>query len=50
MVLLTQAEVAHRKGEKEQAKALATRAMEALPKESASWIQAQDIIYRADDK
>ena len=50
MVLLTQAEVAHRRGEKEQAKALATRAMEALPKESASWIQAQDIIYRADDK
>ncbi|MDF1750748.1 MAG: M48 family metalloprotease [Alphaproteobacteria bacterium] len=50
MVLLTQAEVAHRQGDKEQAKSLATRAMDALPKDSASWIQAQDIIYRADDK
>lgn len=50
MVYLTQAEVALRTGEKAQAKVLAKRAMETLPEGSASWLQAQDISYRADGK
>lgn len=50
MVYLTQAEVALRTGEKKQAKALAGRAMEILEEGSASWLQAQDISYRADGK
>lgn len=49
MVALTQAEVAIRRGEKQQAQVLAKRAMETLPEGSASWLQAQDISYRADD-
>ena len=48
MVLLTQAEVAIRRGDMERARNTARRAMEILPEGSASWIQAQDISYRAD--
>ena len=50
MAYLTQAEIAIRRGDKPQAKAQAKRAMELLPEGSASWIQAQDITYRADDQ
>lgn len=49
LVLLTQAEVALRRNNKKQAKALAERAMEALPQGSAGWVQAQDISIRAKD-
>lgn len=50
MAYLCQAEVALRRGEKAQAQVLSQRAMENLPENSASWLQAQDISYRADDK
>lgn len=48
MVALTQAEVALRRNEKAIAARHAERAMELLPEGSASWLQAQDISYRAD--
>jgi len=48
MVLLTQAEVSLRRGDMERARTTAERAMEILPEGSASWLQAQDISYRAD--
>jgi len=50
MVYLTQAEVALRQNEKQKAKTMADRAMAELPENSASWLQAQDISFRADDK
>lgn len=48
MVALTQAEVALRRNQKDIAARHAERAMELLPEGSASWLQAQDISYRAD--
>jgi predicted Zn-dependent protease len=48
MVVLTQAEVALRRGDKSQALSLAQRAMEILPEGSPGWVQAQDITFRAD--
>lgn len=48
MISLTQAEVALRRGDKQQALSLARRAMDILPEGSPGWIQAQDITFRAD--